>query len=304
MDLEACLKILRRHNEVQPQEHADWARCCECADPALLVAPPSCGCDYGYGENEQDADGQGGQIGGSGMWEDAEPKSLPQGQVLDANTGVNESLDGLGSIEALFDELPELDQLRGGVKRPEGDATTAAPPQALDETALTTQFRSLDTVAVLEGLLAQHQRRVATHKAYDAAFKKVLSRGTAAVSMVYPEVVTAATQRFADISLHVRAATSVLGERGADEREAASLAQRLQTFEKEKLTLAAAAHLDRVRFVATRRHAPDPGPGLAAADGAEIRKRAGQLDVEIEETVSELRYALAEFRSAADEDDD
>merc|ERR1719436_1848958 len=145
--------------------------------------------------------------------------------------------------------------------------------------------------------MAQHQQRVAMHKAYDAAFCQVLARGRAVVSELYPLVVAAATKRFSAISLQVRAAAKVLGDRGQEAAEAASLVKRVQALEKEKLTRVAASHLDRVRALA-RHLGPDPGPGPAAADGAATRRKIAELSVEIEETVSELRHELADLREA------
>merc|ERR1712083_857555 len=116
--------------------------------------------------------------------------------------------------------------------------------------------------------------------------------------MGYPSVVTAATQRFNIISVHVCSAGTVLAERGADAKEAARLIKQLQALEKERLTLVAAGHLDRVRYLHQVRHqgrAPDRGPGdVGVADNLDVRKKLGQVDTQIEETVSELRYARAD----------
>lgn len=47
------------------------------------------------------------------------------------------------------------------------------------------RLRSQSSQDLLRGLLDLHQRRVAVHKAYDAAFRKALTRGPSIVKVAY-----------------------------------------------------------------------------------------------------------------------
>lgn len=227
------------------------------------------------------------------------PYQQALGQVLDLGEehGEDSSSGDVGSPEALLQELPELQELRG----PNGGAAEAETEQDA-----ITRIRGTGSIGLIELVLAQHQVRVAVHRAYEGAFKRLLGKGRAALSLAYPVVVSLATARFASISVQVRAAASLLNEeRDADAKEAAALIRRLQGLEKKKLTLIAVAHLDRVRFAAAAfsGHGPDPGPGsMAVADAAATRKQLAEIDADIEETVSELRHTLLEVREAQAED--
>lgn len=213
----------------------------------------------------------------------AEPEQAPQGQILDLETGANDCLRDVESLEVVIRDMPEVQELTG------------VDPEVETESSVVERLRDSLLTAVVEGVLAQHQLRVAVHKAFEAAFRRILEKGRGAMSSAYPVVVAAATKRFAAISIQVRAAATVLSHRGADAREVANIVKRLQVLEKNKLALMAASHLDRVRLMA-RRIGPDPGPGLAAEDAAVTRRRIGTVNADIEETVSELRHALVELR--------
>eukprot|EP00929_Paragymnodinium_shiwhaense_P085053 TRINITY_DN45519_c0_g1_i1.p1 TRINITY_DN45519_c0_g1~~TRINITY_DN45519_c0_g1_i1.p1 ORF type:complete len:281 (+),score=84.86 TRINITY_DN45519_c0_g1_i1:98-940(+) len=271
MDPAQCLQILQQHSV----DHAK-AGCPlpGCGDGPDYSAGPCgvCGGNEimaGYG-----ADGNGMPMPGDEDTEGAEARSLPQGQILNVETGVNESLEGL-DMEAFFKEFPDLreepaDDASGEerqLKRPRSDSNDAEEAKAASvgsEQALAEMMQSLETVALLERLLLQHKRRVAVHKAYDAAFRKCLQRGATVVALVYPQIVAAATKRFVVISTNVRAVAQVLEKRGRDEREAGELVRKLQGLEKEKLNLVAALHLDRVRWLQPK-FGPDPGPGANGA---------------------------------------
>jgi len=225
--------------------------------------------------------------------------SQPFGQVLDLGDEDEDpsSSGDAGSTEALLQELPELKVLQG----PDGKAAEAEAEQDA-----ITRMRGTSSISLIESVLEQHQARITVHRAYEGAFKQLLGKGRAALSLGYPKVVSLATARFAAISVQVRAAASLLNEEGsADAKEASGLIRRLQGLEKKKLTLIAAAHLDRVRFAAATfsGHGPDPGPGsMAVADAAATRKQLAEMDSDIEETVSELRHTLLEVREAQAED--
>jgi len=264
MEISDCLKILERHSEAHPQ-----GGCQPCSTDR---APPCCvrGPCSELAAQPPPADA-------------ADAEQAPQGQVLDLQAGAEEPPAGGEALAALLAEIPELRELHGGEAEPE--------PEAAAESRL----RGLPSAAVAEEVLLQHQQRVAAHRAYEAAFRQVLKRGRAATALAYPAVVAAATKRFAGISGRVRAAGAALSERGAETQELAGLVRRLQALERQKLALMAASHLDRVRAMQPR-FGPDPGDPLAAADGAETRRQIGRLDTDIEETVSEIRHALADLR--------
>lgn len=269
MDAAECFRLLQRHAAAHACEHpgCSSSRCTTGASCAAGPEPPS---------------------------------TLPQplGQVLDlGKEGEDSSSGDVGSPEALLQELPELQELQGAQG---GAAETEAEQDAI------TRMRGTGSIGLIESVLAQHQVRVTVHRAYEGAFKHLLGKGRAVLSRAYPVVVSLATVRFASISVQVRAAASLLNEeRDADAKEAAGLIRRLQGLEKKKLTLIAAAHLDRVRFAAATfsGHGPDPGPGsMAVADAAATRKQLAEIDADIEETVSELRHTLLAVREAQDED--
>lgn len=270
MDAADCLKILQSHNQCQVIEHGQWAQQCSCGVPKIAgLAEES---DSLIEEPEDESD-----------------KPLPQGQILDINTGANETLSGLESVETLLGELPELEEIKGN-----------GSPALETEADATARFRQSSSSSLVESVLEQHQQRVVVHKAYDAAFKRILERGSIAVSLVYPSVVTAATQRFSTISLLVRSAATVLAERDVEAKEAARLIRRLQALEKERLTLVAAGHLDRVRYldqIRSKGMGADRGPGdVGLADGIDVRQKLQKMDTEIEETISELRHARTDLQ--------
>lgn len=290
MEIFECFKILKQHTIDHTAAHAETnGRCCLGPEAAALgagalgagvVMPPP------EGGDELRC-----QQAGLGV---VSQQALPQGQVLNIETGTNESLQGFESAEWLFDKFPDFRAPR----RPGGELEV---PET--ETAAAERLRSCGSsaFALVEAVLEQHKLRVAAHKSYDGAFRVVLARGVSAVALVYPLVVVAATSHFAAISAQVRAIAAVLAEHsGADERELGGSVRRLQALEKEKLAIVAAVHLDRVRFLAPR-YGPDPGPGPASADAADLRRRMDQTDTEIEETVSELRHGLAELRIDMDD---
>lgn len=274
MDVTRCFEILQRHSDAQPREHADWARCC------------------GGAGGDQVMDGYGVAAGEAPQAAPESNKPLPTGQIINIETGTNESLHGLEDPEALFNDFPEFQELRGPVEQ----AGAAEEP----ESVLAASLKELGTVALIEGVILQHSFRVAGYKAYNTVFKRILERGPSVVGIVYPQVVAAATRRFSTISQHVRLTAAVLAERGPDEKEIARTIRRLQTLEKEKLAVVAASHLERVRFL-VRPCGPDPGPGLAATEVSDLRKKMGDIDTDIEELVSELKHSLAEQREDAAE---
>jgi len=273
MDAAECLQLLQRHAAAHACEHpgCSSSRCAIGGSFAPVPGSPSI---------------------------PPPPPPPPLGQVLDLGEEGEESSSGdVGSPETLLQELPEFQELRG----PNDGAAEAETEQDA-----IIRMRGTGSIGLIELVLAQHQVRVTVHRAYEGAFKQLLGKGRVALSRAYPVVVSLATARFAAVSVQVRAAALLLNEeRDADAKEAAGLIRRLQGLEKKKLTLIAAAHLDRVRFAATAilGHGPDPGPGsMAVADAASTRKKLAEMDSDIEETVSELRHTLLEVREAQAED--
>merc|ERR1719359_583984 len=109
---------------------------------------------------------------------------MPQGQVLNVESGVNESLEGL-EMEAFFQEFPDLREGSAddaGEERQQKRARSGSEGDDVADSARSEQelveiLQRQDSVAVLGRLLSQHRKRVAVHKAYDAAFRKCLERG-------------------------------------------------------------------------------------------------------------------------------
>jgi len=223
------------------------------------------------------------------------PEPQFQGQVLNLASGENETLL---SAEALLEEFPALKPgpTAEGL-RPEGAAFQ--PPARRSRADLAAE------------VICVHGERVRVHKAYDGSFQMLLSGkggGKQSLARLYPLVTQLATERFQSLSSRVRAAAEGLEEAAAgdddgDAKEAANLARALQSCEKERLQLVAQLHIEQSRMALGARDPandePEPEPVAAARSNcAKLRQRLGATDARIEETVSELRYCMADLQDS------
>lgn len=221
------------------------------------------------------------------------PEPQFQGQVLNLASGENETLV---SAEALLEEFPALKPVPASeALQPEGAAFQ--PPARRSKADLAAE------------VICVHGERVQVHKAYDGSFQMLLSGkggGKQALARLYPLVTQLATARFQSLSSRVRAAAEGLEEAAArdedcDAKEAASLARALQNCEKERLQLVAQLHIEQSRMAlgAPANDEPEPEPVAAARSNcAKLRQRLGATDAQIEETVSELRYCMADLKDS------
>lgn len=261
------------------------------------------------------------------------PLDGTQGQVIDLQSGKNETVDGEVMEATLLEMFPELGPRPArswatnaateagspASAAAEGDGAQTESQQAFDPpprpmqrpeqasaeaaaAAAATWELPSDPPDLVLSVVKLHSQRVAVHKAYDGAFRHLLtSKGGAARALgrSYPFVVACATARFQIISEHVRRAAAALeAESGPDTKEAVALIRRLQKREQLRLQLVAQMHMELSRAAA----APARG-GEAPHASPALRRRLGALDEEIEEAVGELRCCAAELREAAEQED-
>lgn len=184
---------------------------------------------------------------------------------------------------------------------------------------LVVNLRGTTPANLVKEVIRLHEQRVLVHKAYDGAFSHLLSApggGAEAVARMYPFVVGCATARFSVLSRCVRAAAAALEESSTAESgaagavvpesasiaEAAQLIRKLQNMEKERLQNVAAYHLEQSRLWAFGRVKENSSDSqmvrMARRTVADLRRGLGSTDEEIEETVSELKYCVAELQEA------
>lgn len=218
------------------------------------------------------------------------PEAHYRGQIIDIASGENETLV---SAEAILEEFPAL-----------GPPAGAAPVLPAAEVPFAPPARRTPAELVSE-VVRVHTERVQVHKAYDGAFRRLLSGkggGRDAVARLYPLVTSLTTARFQELSERVRSAATGLEEAaardgGGDAKEAADLARALQSCEKDRLQLVAQHHVEQIRMGPPRAgDEPEPAPVAAARSNCvQLRQRLGATDAQIEETVSELRYCMADL---------
>jgi len=149
--------------------------------------------------------------------------------------------------------------------------------------------------AVVSSVLQLQERRVAVHRAFDGAFQRLLSKDATIVNQMYPVVIARATPNFKLVSERIRAGAEELQrqaqshESGSLVEEAVALINSVQVKEKDRLSIMSALHVEQFQQkIAPSRDGP--------AKVAELRKCAECSAQEIEETVSELRYSLADLQ--------
>eukprot|EP00930_Biecheleria_cincta_P098466 TRINITY_DN90123_c0_g1_i1.p1 TRINITY_DN90123_c0_g1~~TRINITY_DN90123_c0_g1_i1.p1 ORF type:complete len:305 (+),score=81.38 TRINITY_DN90123_c0_g1_i1:26-916(+) len=295
MDAQACLDILSR----AAKEHA------QAQGGDLCCRNPNCGQD-----SKQDA--------GGGYAGDVPPPPPPpmaglaQGQVLDLETGANETLGPDMTEEGILQKFkhlrPKEEEAAAGGAETSTSGRTASQPSK--ETAKPEAFTGEEAARLVLDAISLHEERVAVYKDFDAAFRHLMEGeggGTRPLSWTYPFVVKCATQRFQAISQGIRAIASALEDRSMASRkplstqadEASSSLRSLQRTEAERLQLVAAHHAEQARLLLTK------GPGSRVKKGEleaimasveQYRKQLGSTAQEIDELVSELRYTAAEMR--------
>ena len=93
---------------------------------------------------------------------------------------------------------------------------------------------------LLRLLLARQEERVGVYRRFEEGFVSFLQFAEAAG---YQALATATTARFAEVSLAINAIEEQLRSREGAAAALASMIRRLQTLEKEKLTLTAQQHI-------------------------------------------------------------
>jgi hypothetical protein len=243
---------------------------------------------------------------------------MPRGQVINLETGENEL-----SASVLLQCFPALmDTSEGGspisleaaARQSEGTEAGADADERI-VAQLAESLRDVPPVELAREVVNLHERRVSAHKAYEAAFKHLLNSpggGAEAVARMYPFVVGCVTARFIAISRAIRAVASVLEavaklppavtspSIAESAKEAAGLMRKLQKLEQERLEVVGASHLERSRlWVLERRKDVDAESQVLVMSRrtfTELQKRIGDTAVGIEETVSELRYCVADLQ--------
>lgn len=228
-----------------------------------------------------------------------QPEAQYRGQIIDIASGENETLV---SAEAILEEFPALSA---------PTAPAAVRPAA--EGAVFVQSACRTPAELVREVVRVHAERVQVHKAYDGAFRRLLSGkggGKEAVARMYPLVASLATARFQELSERVRSAATGLEEAaaregGGDAKEAADLSRCLQSCERDRLQLVAQHHVEQSRMALATPPAagedggdeePEPAPVAAARSNCvQIRQRLGATDSQIEEAVSELRCCMADM---------
>lgn len=179
------------------------------------------------------------------------------------------------------------------------------PAPAADGAAAAAAARGACSADLALAVVKLHEERVKVHRAYDAAFKHLLlgrGGGARALARTYPAVVARATLRFQQLSEGARLLAGALEERSsaakgqdgqAELRDAAELVRKVQGLEQARLQLVAISHLEQSQLHTS------PGSGGSQEKVASVRQQLGRIAEEIEESVSELRYAAAELREAS-----
>jgi len=202
------------------------------------------------------------------------------GQVIDLETGKNESVGADMSEESLLRRFPDLvapTTSADGGQEDLGDAS--APPTQLIMRAV-----------------KLHEARVAVHRAYDGAFLCLLKGnggGPQAVARTYPSIVARVTVRFQALSERARAlavALETASQTNSDVSEAAALVRKVQMLEQARLRLVAIHHVEQSQLVL-------PGSG-DPSKCAETRNQLGSISEEIEELISELKHCAVELGEA------
>lgn len=219
------------------------------------------------------------------------------GQVLDLETGANETLGPELTEEAILQRFPKL----RAPETPEDTAPRSDPGAEMD---VEKTFDGNMAAQMVLAAVALQEERVAVYKDYDAAFKYLLQaegqKATRALAWLYPFVVRCATVRFQAVSQGVRSVARDLETRSETSRkplatqvdEASQSLRALQRMEAERLQLVAAHHADQGRQLLSQE-------GLEEASAktiSEVKKRLGRLSQDIDELVSELRYTAADMR--------
>mmetsp|Transcript_85019 Transcript_85019/g.274801 ORF Transcript_85019/g.274801 Transcript_85019/m.274801 type:complete len:368 (-) Transcript_85019:43-1146(-) len=223
------------------------------------------------------------------------------GQLIDLETGKNETVESDCSEAALLEMFPDLVLPRNTAAE---DFTAAnAPFAGANAGTVPDNASSADLAAAVCQL---HEERVKVYRAYDGAFRYLLksqSGGAKAVARTYPAIVAKATARFQLLSTCARLLASTLEDRasravggeGEDAlKEAARLIRKVQGLEQARLQLVAMHHIEQSQLHAS--------PGVGGGSEAKVARVKQQLDAaaeEIEDMVSELRYAAAELRECA-----
>lgn len=220
------------------------------------------------------------------------------GQLIDLETGKNETVESDCSEAALLEMFPDLVLPRNTAA--EDFAAANAPFAGASAGTVPDNTSSADLAAAVCQL---HEERVKVYRAYDGAFRYLLksqSGGAKAVARTYPAIVAKATARFQQLSTCARLLASTLEDRasravggeGEDElKEAARLIRKVQGLEQARLQLVAMHHIEQSQLHAS--------PGVGGGSEAKVARVKQQLDAaaeEIEDMVSELRYAAAELR--------
>ena len=193
------------------------------------------------------------------------------------------------------------------------------------------RLSAMATNALVRRFQALQEQRVISYRRFDAGLDKLLVGGAAGgedagegskhfMLKAYPQLCAETTASFASLSDEINAIEAALRTSGTTAADVgagampldakrrvnvADLIRRLQLEEKEKLTLAAAMHLERIREHAR----PDAVSASAGGDGDDVsnkdkeyvRRRLGEVMGTINELLDELRCDLAD--ECAEDDD-
>eukprot|EP00434_Breviolum_minutum_P024636 symbB.v1.2.021756.t2/scaffold1897.1/size96769/8 len=243
MDPEACLGILSRAHAAHAKSDANGT-CCK---------GPEGGNGHGYPVSQVQK-----------VSEVNVSDSMGCGQVLDVESGENQTLGPEFTEEVLLQRFPKL---KGSNQAP------ISGSGAVENT-----FDGDIAADIVLSAVALQEERVAVYKDYDAAFKFLLEareHATRALAWLYPFIVKMATSRFQAISQGVRSLASELETRSEATRqplasqagkstrcldastsdafrnhkvdEAAGALRALQRMEAERLQLVAAHHAEQGR---------------------------------------------------------
>jgi len=153
------------------------------------------------------------------------------------------------------------------------------------------QLSSMTATDLLKAVFTSQQDRVMTYKEYESGLLIVLQTGNITS---YPDACSKATASFSVLSETIKTIQEIFQSR--QRLDLSKLIQQLQAFEKEKLQLTAAFHLERIRQRNQQQlQGDDPRITQLLTDGVvTLQQKIATCVENINEVLDELRCALLE----------
>lgn len=155
---------------------------------------------------------------------------------------------------------------------------------------------------LMKTLLTLQNERVQAFRKFNSGLDIVLESGNLSQ---YPTLTTSTTASFAVISKHVRNIENILKERGHE--RISKFIKQLQSFEKEKLNLTAALHLEKIRernerlVLGDMESDTDKRILLLLEEGVrELLKKVQQCEEDINDILEEIRYETFDLEQSTE----